>query len=117
MPPDRDPFSQLNRVLEAPSTATGAIRKACAAVEDCVSRNRLAGRDGSPQLDGGCTVPLAAPARSKACTLAQRAAWPSPSTVPPSVACDRGGERSAHSDPTPLMAHPARAHRDDLRGF
>lgn len=35
-----DAFAALNRVLEAPNTSPGFIRKACAAVEECLSSNR-----------------------------------------------------------------------------
>lgn len=37
-----DPFQQLNRVLDAPHTSPGSIRKACIAVQDCLTNNRYA---------------------------------------------------------------------------
>lgn len=36
----RDPFLQLNKVLDQHHTQVGAVKKACWAVEDCIINNR-----------------------------------------------------------------------------
>jgi hypothetical protein len=35
-----DAFTELNRILDAQHTSAGSIRKACAAVEACITSNR-----------------------------------------------------------------------------
>ncbi|KAG2439532.1 hypothetical protein HXX76_004885 [Chlamydomonas incerta] len=36
----KDSFAQLNRLLDAPHTAAGSVRKTCLAVEECLATNR-----------------------------------------------------------------------------